>query len=240
MSAEGDRVRITTEAESHLPLEAFASLAERQAGLEVWGTSSSALLGVSAWPDTRPRCVDADYLEPEIRRQALQFSRRHGLPLTTLRFDDPLLDAGDRNHLRRRLRAPAAERARVLACVPPTERAAQAARTRARAEAEHHVLESLLLVQPGRTWIWGAGSGGRLAIQRLRALGVEPAGVIDGAGTQAARDRLEDVRVVAAPAAREARAAGALVLIASTFGDDILARIEADGDWASIVLVWTP
>jgi SAM-dependent methyltransferase len=97
------RVRVTRGVENHVPLEAFPQLGSGAQTVHVWGTSSAALLGVRSWPKVRVSCVDADYVEAEIRRQGLQFAQRHAFPLITLRFDDVLLGRNDRLRLRRTL-----------------------------------------------------------------------------------------------------------------------------------------
>jgi SAM-dependent methyltransferase len=231
---ERDRVRVTVGAECYVPLEAFPGLATRTDTLDVWGTSSSALLGVNAWPGARPRCVDAAYLEPEIRRQAIQFSRRHGLPLTTLRFDDPLLDETDRQSLRRPFQLPpAAKRSAVLMAQ------VQEAHRRIHAEQqERQLLEALLTRNGHSVWIWGSGARGQHVLQRLRGLGVAPTAFLDSRPAPELA-QVDDLQVLSIEAAHEARTANAIVIVASQYAHEIIQRIEADGDWRSRVYVWT-
>jgi SAM-dependent methyltransferase len=236
---ETTRVYITRGAENHLPLEAFPSLAGRAGHLAVWGTSSSALLGVKPWAGAQPRCVDADYLEPEIRRQALEFSRRHALPLLTLRGNDPLLAEGERSHLRRRLlsRAEAVDHT-LAARLQQAEQARQAADAELRrVTRQQQFLETLVRARGERVWIWGAGAGGRLALQQLRALGVEPVGFIDGRATPEVQE-IDNVRVHAADHATAARSADALIVIASIHAEAIQRRIRTAGDWHSTIVTW--
>jgi SAM-dependent methyltransferase len=239
LRGDAARVRMTVDAENHLPLEIFASLTERSASLEVWGTSSSALLGAAAWPGALSRCVDADYLEPEIRRQALQFSRRHGLPLVTLRFDDPLLGEDERAQLRRRFVSPVESAVTDLATrLQDAEHARLSAEDEVRRVGrENQLLEKLLVAGGKSVWLWGTGAGGRRLLQRLRALGIEPEGFIDG-GRAAARRELDGLSVLPAEEARQARKPEALVVIASMYVEDIQRRIRTDGDWRSSVAAW--
>jgi 2-polyprenyl-3-methyl-5-hydroxy-6-metoxy-1,4-benzoquinol methylase len=104
LGEEASRVRFTHGAENHAPLESFPQLANGRHTLLVWGTSSTALLGVSGWRRAKVSCVAADYIEAEVRRQAIQFSRRHDFALVTLRYDDAILGDDERANLRRAMR----------------------------------------------------------------------------------------------------------------------------------------
>jgi hypothetical protein len=79
-------------------------------------------------------------------------------------------------------------------------------------------------------WVWGTGLNGRLLVQRLRAIGVEPVGFIANChGT--AQHQVECLPVRLAADARDARAASSTVVIASKDIACILRRIQMDGDW---------
>jgi SAM-dependent methyltransferase len=248
------RVRVTHGAESHTPLEAFPQLAGGRRPLLVWGTSSTALLGVRDWPRVRVSCVDADYIEGEVRRQALQFSRRHGFALVTMQFTDNLLRERDRVVLRRPMilaaHLPAAGLATALqvhtAASTETIRALQEERNQWhrdvaqwRGEAARAInLAGLFaaLRDDARTFVvWGAGAAGR----RLRALlRTRVAAFIDSDPAKGGT-AIDGVPVVPPAALDDPGLRGAYVLVASIHAPQIAERLvalgkSADADFAAI------
>lgn len=235
------RVRITQGVESHAPLESLTILNSTKE-LMVWGTSSSALLGVRDWPLTRVACVDADYLEGEARRQALQFSRRHRLEHMTLSFSDPMLTEENRAALRRRMKlaahAPAVGVTTALRLHTATFESTIAVLDQkiAAFEREHHELDALreairkysrALVIGGQRplVVWGAGAGGR----RIRALlPFQILAIVDNDPSKTGTT-LDDAPVLSPASLKHPRLRDAFVVAASMYAGEIAEQLTAMG-----------
>ena len=241
------RVRFTSGEENHVPLESLQAMARPGRKLTIWGTSSTALLGVRGWPGVDVSCVDADYLEAEVRRQGMQFAARHGISLLTLRFDDAQLGDTDRAVLRRsmvrsahlgpagmrdsagdgsaraQLNAAFRERAQVRAEISQISSELRAMRVRSLAGKR----AELASLHDRRIAIWGAGSGGRRLLPLLRGGGIRVAAVIDRDPSKAGTT-IDGVPVITPP--QDAHGlSGMFVLIATTYAAEVEQALAARG-----------
>jgi hypothetical protein len=245
------RVRVTHGVENHVPLEAFPQLGSGALTVHVWGTSSTALLGVRSWPRVRISCVDADYVEAEIRRQGLQFARRHAFQLITLRFDDVLLGRNDRRRLRRTLMPSAHFRAgglpqmesrlwaahetlkhghvllkqrqaTLLGRIDATERERDVLTARARAFSR---LVAIAVGAQRPLVIWGAGAAG----QRLRAALPSPVLAFVDSDPSRAGTVIDGVPVAAPASLADASSGDSFVVVASLYAAQISETLAGMG-----------
>jgi hypothetical protein len=103
---------------------------------------------------------------------------------------------------------------------------------------ENVLLKALLRAGGNRTWIWGTGAAGQALLTHLRGLGVEPAGFLDGMPA-ATPGEIARVPVYPAHAVPAARTPEALIVIASSYADEIVHRMRVDGYWRSTILYWS-